>query len=85
MGCASISEKPKHKKYKNKINNYKSNDSNSNLNNLNKKRNPNNNLNNVRSAYILQKIFDIIPKNKHLAIIRYNKKLKITKKIRFKY
>ena len=45
------------------------------MNNLNKKRNPNNNLNNVRSAYILQKIFDIIPKNKHLAIIRYNKKL----------
>ena len=43
--------------------------------NKNKKRNLNNNLNNVRSVYILQRIFDIIPKNKHFGIIRYNKKL----------
>ena len=34
-----------------------------------------NNLNNVKSVYILRKIFDIIPKNKNLEIIRYNKKL----------
>ena len=89
MGCTSISERPyknnvnnnKNNDSNSNLNNLNENISSISNNNLkihlkkNKKRNLNNNLNNVRSVYILQRIFDIIPKNKHFGIIRYNKKL----------
>ena len=66
MGCASNNEKSKRNKLKNNMINNSNNYINSNLNN---------NLNNVKSVYILREIFDIIPKNERLGIIKYNKKL----------
>ena len=59
----------------NDMNSNPNNKLNKNLKNkINKK--SNNYLENVKSVYILRKkIFDIIPKNKQLGIIRYNKKL----------
>ena len=59
MGCTSINQRSKRSKHKNNLNN-----------NMN-----DNNINNLKSVYILLKIFDIIPKNKKLGIVRYNKKL----------
>ena len=62
MDYTSINEKSKRNKYKKSM----SNKINS---------NSNNNLNYLKSAFILRKIFDIIPKIKQFGIIKYNKKL----------